>query len=162
MAASTPPRSADAAVGGALAVDSTAYQRESQHHRSNAGRSAIPAAKPSTKRASIKAKREAIAKAYGCPPDAGMEDYFYSRRRLAKVSRANRHGWHELRYTDEVDDLRESIPKTLDRIRERDGMTFFNESAGDLLAAIAFLIKCRTGPRGLRRAMDKLKRDVAA
>jgi hypothetical protein len=121
---------------------------------------AKPKAKPRSAKVGIKAKREAIAKAYGRPPDRGMEDYFYSRRHLAKVPRANEHGWRELKYLDETMDLRESIPQMLDGIRNRDGMKFFNEAAGDLLGDIAWLIKFRAGQRGLRRALNKLKSDA--
>ena len=68
-----------------------------------------------------KAKREAIAKAYGCPPvETDMDDVYYSRRKLAKVPDANGHGWHELKYQNEEADLADTVEKTLQAIRERD------------------------------------------
>jgi hypothetical protein len=48
-----------------------------------------------------KAKRQAIAKAHGeCPfdPKDGLGDFYYRRRHLAKMERAEAGGWHELRY----------------------------------------------------------------
>jgi hypothetical protein len=62
--------------------------------------------KASTKTVTTKAKREAIAKAYGCHPvEADMDDFYYGRRHLAKLPHANQRGWRELRYQDEGADL---------------------------------------------------------
>jgi hypothetical protein len=37
-----------------------------------------------------------IRDAYGCAPaETDMDDFYYSRRNLAKLPNANKHGWHE-------------------------------------------------------------------
>jgi hypothetical protein len=72
---------------------------------------------------STKAKRTAIAKAYGCAPvETDMDDFYYSRRHLAKLPQADERGWHELRYQDEEAVLADAIERTLQIIRERDGV----------------------------------------
>jgi hypothetical protein len=86
---------------------------------------AMPA-RVSTKAVSIKAKREAIIKAYGCHRVEGdMDDFYYNRRHLAKLPQANADGWHELRYQNEEADLADAIEKNLKIIRERDGVMYF-------------------------------------
>jgi hypothetical protein len=104
----------------------------------------------------IKAKREAIAKAYGCHPvEADMDDFYYNRRHLAKLPHANEHGWHELRYQDEGADLADAIEEALRGIRERDGVKYFKEVAGNLIKTIAGYVEYHAGPKALRREMNR-------
>jgi hypothetical protein len=105
----------------------------------------MPAAKPKTKPAtkvSIKAKREAIAKALGMIPDAGQEDFLYRRRHLATVRDGKR---RDLKYIIEVDGLERVISATLDRIHERDGGKVFKEAADILLSSIAVQMEVKAG-----------------
>jgi hypothetical protein len=103
-----------------------------------------------------KAKRAAIVKAYGCPPvETDMDDFYYSRRKLAKVPDANEHGWHELKYQNEEADLADTIEKTLQAIRERDGVKYFSEVAGNVIETIAFNVSYHAGPKALRRELDR-------
>jgi hypothetical protein len=54
------------------------------------------------KTVTTKAKRQAIAKAYGCnPAETDMDDFYYARRQLAKLDQADERGFHHLRYHDE-------------------------------------------------------------
>jgi hypothetical protein len=118
---------------------------------------AKPKAKPRSARVGIEAKRKAVAKAYGRPPDLDMEGYYYSRRHLAKLPRPDKQGWRELKYIDEECDLDDAIGKTLRRIAARDGTKYFNESANALLMSVAVSIHVRAGSQALRRAIDKLE-----
>jgi hypothetical protein len=109
---------------------------------------AMPA-KPNAKRIGINAKRAAIAKAYGCPPDTEMVEYFYSRRHLAKVDRPNKYGWRELRLTEDYIDLAEAISETLRRIRDRDGMRYATEAARFLVDQIEWDIGRRDSTKAI-------------
>jgi hypothetical protein len=87
-------------------------------------------------RATSKAKRAAIAEAFGdVPVDSTNIDFLYSRRHLATV-RDGRPRARELRYIIEFDELQQAIWKTLDRIRKRDGARIANEVAGRLVDSI--------------------------
>jgi hypothetical protein len=104
----------------------------------------------------IKAKRTAIAKAYGClRVEDDMDGFYYSRRHLAKLPDADEHGWHELKYQDEEADLVDAIEKTLRGIRDRDGMKFYREVAQRLLENIAINVEAHGGPKALRRELDR-------
>jgi hypothetical protein len=117
---------------------------------------AKPKAKPRKVRAGVKAKRKAIVKAYGCAPvEDDMDDFYYSRRHLAKVPHADEQGWRDLKYQDEVAGLADAIEKTLGAIRERDGIKYFREVARDLLETIACDLEYRAGPKALRREIDR-------
>jgi hypothetical protein len=112
----------------------------------------MEAAMPTT--VTTKAKRLAIVQAYGCHRiEDCMDGFYYSLRHLAKLDQANPDGWHELKY--EEAELREAIERTLRIIRERDGVKYFEEVAADLIAAIAFNVKYRAGPKALRRVTDR-------
>ena len=89
------------------------------------------------KTVTAKAKRQAIAKAYGCNPvETDMDDFYYARRQLAKLDQADERGFHHLRYHDEEAELADAIERTLRIIRERDGVKYCREVARDLIAEI--------------------------
>ena len=48
----------------------------------------------------------------------------------------DKRGWLELRYQDEEAELLDIIERTLRTIRERDGVKYFKEVAGNLIEAI--------------------------
>jgi hypothetical protein len=79
-----------------------------------------------------------------------MDDFYYSRRHLAKMPHADEQGWRDLQYQDEVAGLADAIEKTLWGIRDRDGVKDFREVARDLIETIY-----HAGPKALRRAMDR-------
>jgi hypothetical protein len=115
---------------------------------------------PAKPRITVKAKRAAIAEAYGClPVETDMHDFYYSRRHLAKLDQANADGWRDLRYQDEEADLRDVIERTLRTILERDGVKYFKEVAANLIEHIASDVRCRailkkyqgTADRGVMR-----------
>jgi hypothetical protein len=109
-------------------------------------------------KASTKAKREAIAKAYGFNPfhpKEGVDDFYYSRRHLAKVEKANEHGWRDLKYQHAMMDLADAIEKELRIIRERDGVKYYREVAAGLIQAIESNVECHDGRKALRRLMDR-------
>jgi hypothetical protein len=100
----------------------------------------------SRKRASLKAKCEAIASVYGIPVDPDVVDvnFLYSRRHLATVP--GRRG-RELKYIIEVQDLEAMIWKTLDRIYERDGARFWREAGSYLHKAVTTKMQSPPEPR---------------
>jgi hypothetical protein len=93
-----------------------------------------------------KAKREAIAKAFGdIPVDTENIDFLYNRRHLAKVRNGK---WRELQYIIEFDELEQAISKALDRIRERDGVKILKEVADRLIGGIALELEIAQGHVG--------------
>jgi hypothetical protein len=104
-----------------------------------------------------KAKRQAIAKAYGeypFDPKDGLEDFYYRRRHLAKVDRAEAGGWRDLKYQHAMMDLADAIEKELRIIRERDGMRYCREVARDLIGDIERNVECHDGRKALRHELD--------
>jgi hypothetical protein len=85
-------------------------------------------------------------------------DFYYSRRHLAKA-RADQRGWRELRYQDEGADLADAIEETLRGIRERDGVKYFREVAGNLLETIAFNVSYHAGPEALRTVIRSVNQN---
>jgi hypothetical protein len=105
---------------------------------------AKPKARVSTKAVTTKAKRQAIVKAYGFHrAEDLMDDFYYTRRHLAKLDQANPDGWHELRYQDEAAELADIIERTLKIIRERDGVKYYKEVAAGLIAVIESNVECQ-------------------
>jgi phytoene/squalene synthetase len=94
----------------------------------------------------IKAKRDAIIKAYGCyRVEDDMDNVYYARRDLAKLPDADERGFYELKYQHEQVELADAIERTLQTIRQRDGMKYYKEVAADLIDAIASDVKYRAG-----------------
>ena len=121
---------------------------------------AMPKAKPRKVRAGVKAKRKAIVKAYGCAPvEDDMDDFYHSRRHLAKMPCADERGWSDLKYQDEAAGLADDIEKTLRVIRARDGVKYSNEVAFGFLDCIASDIRYHAGQKAFGRALDKLDED---
>jgi hypothetical protein len=76
----------------------------------------MPAKPRTTQTVTAKAKREAIAKAYGeypFHPKEGVDDFYYRRRHLAKVEHPEAHGWHDVKYQHAMMDLADAIEKEL-------------------------------------------------
>ncbi len=89
---------------------------------------------------SAKAKREAVAEAFGnIPVDSENLNFLYSRRHLATA--VEERGWRELQYIVELDELEQHVLTVLDRIRGRDGTKIFKEVADRLADSIAASIE---------------------
>lgn len=95
----------------------------------------MPTKVKTTPKTGVKAKRDAIAKAFGAVPvvDPQHVDFLYSRRHLATVP--GRLG-PELQYIVEFDDLEKIVSETLARIRQRDGTKIFREVADRLIGSV--------------------------
>jgi hypothetical protein len=98
-----------------------------------------------------KAKREAaVAEVFGTnqvdPEDIAFTNFLFARRRCATVRNGK---WRELRYVIELQDLEQVIWKTLDQIRDRDGMKIFKEAAEELIGSVEVSIE-NNGGRGRR------------
>jgi hypothetical protein len=101
--------------------------------------SAMPTKPKASAKLGAKAKREAIAKAFGgVPVDSGNIDFLYNRRHLATVRDGK---WRELKYIVELDELEQVIWKTLDRIRKRDGIKIFKEVTDRIVDSVAVSIQ---------------------
>src|SRR6266576_947967 len=94
--------------------------------------------------ANAKTKRQAIAETFGTnqvdPEDIAFTNFLYARRHCATVRDGK---WRELRYVVELQDLEETISKTLDRIRERDGAKICREVTDRLVDSIAVTAPAR-------------------
>jgi hypothetical protein len=101
---------------------------------------------------SAKAKREAVVKVFGTnqvdPEDIALTNFFFARLHCATV-RINRK--LELQYVIELQDLEQVIWKTLDQIRDRDGMKIFKEAAEELIRSVEVSIENNGRGRRARR-----------
>jgi hypothetical protein len=114
----------------------------------------MPAKLKTSTKVTAKAKRAAIAEAFGdIPVDPTEVNWFYARRNLASVRDPVRRGWRDPKYIVESFDVEQVIWKTLDRIYERDGAKFFMEAAAQMLGDITVAVEHRGGPRALRRVI---------
>jgi hypothetical protein len=71
----------------------------------------------------------------------------YSRRHLATASNG---GWRDLKYVAEFYELEQTIWKTLDRIRKRDGVKILREVADLLVDSVAASVDEKQGGRSRR------------
>jgi hypothetical protein len=121
----------------------------------------MPAKPKASAKVGAKAKREAIAEAFGSIPVDSEKymNFLHSRRHLATVRDGK---WREPKYIVELCELEQAILKTLDRIHERDGARIFKEAADHLLLGVIMSVESHVGPKGLRRAMDELADQAAS
>jgi hypothetical protein len=70
--------------------------------------------------------------------------------------------WREPKYIVELCELENAILKTLDRVHGHDGARIFKEAADHLLLGVIMSVESHVGPKGLRRAMDKLADEAAS
>jgi hypothetical protein len=95
-------------------------------------------------------KRAVVAETFGIPSDPddiSYVNFLYARRHLSTIAERDR---RELCYITEVDAVEQTILKTLDRIRARDGEKIFREAAGYLREAVDIVVSER--PRARSRA----------
>ena len=90
----------------------------------------------------MQAKREAVVEAFGDVPnlDPAHLNFLYARRNLAtvRVGKAV-----EVQYVVEVQELKQHIKETLDRIRARDGDEVFREAAEHVIEDVVRLAEVR-------------------
>jgi hypothetical protein len=92
-------------------------------------------------------KRAVVAETFGIPSDPddiSYVNFLYARRHLSTIAERDR---RELCYITEVDAVEQTILKTLDRIRARDGEKIFREAAGYLREAVDIVVSERPQAR---------------
>ena len=106
----------------------------------------MPATKPTKRRAAYanaRVKRKAIADRFGNVEINSENLNFLYRRRHLTIVRDPVLGGRELKYVIEFDNLEQTIRKTLDRIRKRDGIKIFKEVADRLISGISMSLEVR-------------------